>query len=326
MKKLLMILAALLVNFSWLSADTLRTNLVGVAAISADNPEGSSFDIKYNDAVGVVFAENSLFIQALEIEIRIPRQFSGQESSVAWAIYSRVSPVPALNQLDYTVHLIATQPLPARVNFVLQLPVRSDHKLRSSAFASLIPQITGMDQFPLLFKLLPAGKGLATALAEQTFRLTIRPVLTDDGLLIIDHPMRDSIGDSAIRVFLNDKLTVGWAKPLLLPKGLYNVRIAVDNYREEIYSVLIEPGKTVRLAANPLSDAPTISFEVPQGTRILLNGTAVDSTEKSLVMLDIGEQTVECTIGDYTLIRKFSAVRGRHYKVVMTVDLQIKTE
>lgn len=326
MKRFMIILLSLIYIQSALLADAFRTNIVGVISVSADRPEGSSLDLRYNDAIGIVLADSSPFIQALEFELRIPRQFAGQESSVAWALYSRVNPMPAVTQLDYIGTLLATQPLPSRVSFILQLPVKTDHRLRASPFLTLIPQIVQSEQFPLLFKLLPAGKGLSAVMAEQQFRLIVRPVLTEEGLLTIQHPLLNELGEAAIRVYINDRQQAAWTKPMLLAKGLYNVRISVDNFRDEVYSVIIEPGKVFTLSANPSSNAPSVSFEVPQGTKISLNGTVLDISDKQSFTLEVGEHTIECTIGDYTLVRKFSVVRGRQYKVVMSVDLQIKTE
>ncbi|MBU0937134.1 MAG: hypothetical protein KKI09_05400 [Spirochaetes bacterium] len=309
-----------------LAADAVRTNIAGVVTLSAERPEGTSLDIKYNDAVGIQLPADTLFIQAIEIELRIPRAFSGHESSVEWSLYSGADPVPAIGQLDYQAEQLAFQLLPSRVSLVLQVPIAADHTLRTSQFATLIPMIVLPQRFPLLFKLGPIGKGLAASIADQNFRLTIRPVLTDKGMLRIEHPLQDSAEASAIKVWVNDRLLADWTQPQLLARGVYSVRISMPDYRDEVYSAIIEAGKILVLTATPVSDAPSLSFQAPEGAVISLDGVVIDLATSESLIIDVGDHTVECTIGDYTVVRRFSAVRGKRYTILLTIDMEVLSE
>jgi hypothetical protein len=37
-----------------------------------------------------------------------------------------------------------------------------------------------------------------------------------------------------------------------------------------------------------------------------------------------GDHTAACRIGDYSLTRKFTAYRGKTYKLVLEIDLQVQ--
>ncbi|HAP44528.1 MAG TPA: hypothetical protein DD477_13195 [Spirochaetaceae bacterium] len=303
----------------------MRTNLAGVLTLSAERPEGETINIHYNDAVGIMLPVDPVFFQAIELELRIPRALQNQGTVVAWALYQSVTPQPRSGQLDYLATSILTQPVPSRASLILQLPVMARHTLRNSPYATLIPAIAQAASFPLLFKLSPAGKAMGSLIESQIFQLTVRPILTDEGQLRLSHPLAVQLGNDAVSVFIDDRPYANWFEPHLLTRGVHTVRFSVEGYRDEVYSVVMEAGRVQTLAANPASDVPSIAFTVPDGAVIRLNGELVDLGTGQLTLEAI-EYTVECTIGDYVIIRKFNAVRGRHYTLTVSVDMQIVSD
>jgi hypothetical protein len=279
--------------------------------------------LRYNQAVAVNYPSEPLFIQGLEFELRIPKAIQGAESSIAWSIYSRISPAPTLDRVDYNANLIATQPLPSRVSLNLILPVIDRHGIKGGPFASLIPSVAGADKFPLMFKLIPIGKGLAPAMETADFKLTVRPVLRDEGAISIKVTFPDGAERSEIAVFIDDKRVDDSHAMVMAKKGARVVRVSAEGYKEEILTVAVEAGRMVSVPVEMTPNAPVFSFQAPAGTFVSIDGQTVPPSEMGGFSVEPGEHTLFFRIGDYSMTRKVMALRGKTYQIVLSVELDI---
>lgn len=305
------------------SGQNLRTAVAGVVRLDPAAPEGVGIALRYNEAVGILLPEKPLFIEGVEIELRIPRQFQGAESSVAWSLYAGVRPEPGPG-FDYVVETIVSQLLPSRVSMVLRIPLVQNHGIRSSPFYTLIPSVQGPGKYPLLFKLSPAGKGLSAAMENAEFRAIIRPVLANEGGIRVVLPP-DQAGLKH-QIFVDDQPANVDEGLVIAARGLRTVRVTAPGYKDEVVSVTVVPG-IIRVAEIDLQpDLPRLSIFAPQGAVISLNGQVVPPAEWASVALEPGEQTVNCRIGDYTISRRFSAVRGKRYTLELNIELTIRSE
>jgi len=321
--RLALILAML--SSSPVQGQGLRTAVPAIVTVSAAEPEGSTVVLRYNEAVAVLLSDKPFFIEGLEFELRVPKAFQGSESSIAWSLYSSVKPMPTKERLDYDAELIATQPLPARVSMNLILPVVERHRIRGGPFASIIPSIALPGRFPLLFKLSPIGKGLSPVMEKAEFRLTVRPVLSDEGGIVVSYSYPDGADPVQASVFLGDKRIDKPQDMITARKGAYVVRVHADGYKEEIVTVAVEPGKIVPVHVSLVPDIPLFIFRGPAGTVFTLDGQPVETAELGGLQVEPGEHTVHIRLGDYSMTRKIMAQRGKVYTISMTVDLDIKT-
>ncbi len=324
MKRSMLVLYSLVFLMQGVHAQNLRTSVPATITLEATKPEGESVNLHYNEAVGILLASNPAFIQGVELELRIPKAFQGAESSIVWTIYSGIKPAIQKERFDYSGEAVFTQPLPARVSLIVQLPVSERHSLRSSPYATLIPVLCTPDKFPLLFKLSSINKGIPPNMESALFKVTVRPILTDEGGIRIQYP--DTGADrKSVQVFIDDKRIEDSGSTIYLKKGVHIVRITAEGFREEVMSIVVEPGRVVSLTAKPLSDSPLLKFQAPSDTLISLDGKALDQSSADGLELEPGEHTLVCVLGNYSLTRKFTAVRGKTYTIVLSVELEIKT-
>lgn len=307
-----------------LEAEGVRTGVAGIVHLDSSRPEGETLELRYNEAVGVFFPADTLFVQGIEFELRLPKALQGYESTIAWTVYSSVEPIPALESLDFDGDRIISQPLPARVSMVIQIPVSERHELRSGPFVTVIPKLMRANEFPLMFKLAPIGKGFGSSLESAAFRLTVRPVLTDEGGINVSCFFPEGVEPLPFSVFIDDKRVEDVTKPIITRKGARVVRISAEGFREEVVSLSVEAGKISKVAVNLIPDAPRLQFEAPTGSIISLDGSPVSSESFDELTIEPGEHTVVCRIGDYTITRKFVAARGKTYRVVLSVELSIQ--
>jgi len=313
----------LIVSTTPVFSQGLRTDFASLVTLSSEKPEGVTVSLHYNEAVAVNFPADPTFIQGIEFELRIPKSFQGAESSIAWSIFTRLTPPPSPDRFDYIADLLSTQSLPARVSLNLIVPIIDRHSIKNNPFASLVPSVAGMDRFPLVFKLTPIGKGLLPSMESAEFKLTIRPVLRDEGGLIVTVAVPDGADRPSASIFVDDKRAEDPHAVILAKKGARVVRVSAEGYREEIITVAVEAGRVIPLNVTLTPNAPLLVFQAPAGTFVSLDGQVVPQSELDGFAVEPGEHTLFFRIGDYSMTRKFMALRGKVYQVVLSVELNI---
>lgn len=309
-----------------LGAEGVRTGLAGSVLINPSRPDGETIGLRYNEAVGVLLPADALFVQGIEFELRLPKALQGSESTVAWTVYSSVHPEPSIDRLDYNATRIISQPLPPRVSMVIQIPVSERHELRSGPFVTVIPKLLRTSDFPLMFKLAPIGKGFGPSLESVEFRLTVRPVLTDEGGISLSCSFPEGADPVPYSAYIDDRRVEDVSRTIVTRKGARVLRVTAEGYREEVVSLSIESGAISKVLVKLVPDAPRLQFEAPTGSIISLNGVPVPPESFDKLTIEPGEHTIVYRIGDYTITRKFIAARGKSYRVVMSVELSIQAE
>ncbi|GAB1432538.1 hypothetical protein MASR2M29_11630 [Spirochaetota bacterium] len=306
-------------------AQNLRTELADLVRIPSPDDEAATIILHYNDAVAILYPENPVFIQGMEFELRIPKAFYGLESSIAWSVYSNLSPQPSKHNLDYAAKLVSTQPLPSRVSMNLILPIVERHGITSGPFARIIPTVIGEKNFPLIFKLSPIGKGISPAMEKAEFKLILRPVLGDEGALKLSVVFPDGAEPVIPSVFIDDKKTDYPQELILLRKGPRVLRVKAEGYKEEILTLSMEPGKIVSANISLVPNQPIFIIRVPAGALVSLNGHNVEPDLFGGFAVEPGEHTISIKLGDYSMSRKITAQRGKVYNIVINVEMDIRS-
>jgi hypothetical protein len=216
------------------------------------------------------------------------------------------------------------QPLPARAGYSIQIPVRADHDLKPSPYATLIPAIVEQKDFPFLLKLVPISKGVPSAAETAKFQVRVRPLLTDEGALSLKLRYPEAATDRYPVVVTVDDRKVDPSSPILLKAGAHRLGVASESYRDESRNFAIEQGKTLELAVELEDTTPILVVEAPDSAIVTLDGLRIDHVAKPSMAIESGDHNAACRIGDYSLTRKFTAYRGKSYRLVLEIDLQVQ--
>ncbi len=302
-----------------------RTVVAAVLRISAERPEGESASLGYADAVAVYLENPSPFIQGIEITLRIPKPMQSAQGAFAWTLYRSVRPAPSEDQVAYDGDRVLSQALPARAGLVLQIPVSSRHSLRTSPYATVLPVVLDAKALPALFKLSVLTKGLSPEQERALYQVSVKPLFTDEGALRLTllHP-EDLPKALPPNVYIDEKRIDTWNDLILLRKGTHTLQVSGEGVRDETRTFAVEPGKIFSMEIRLQGTKPVLFFEAPANAVITLDDQAVDHASSVRLTVEPGEHTVVCRIGDYTIVRKFSAVRGKTYHIVFAVDVQIQ--
>lgn len=306
------------------AATELRCLIGGIAAVTADNPDGALLSVGYNESVAVLMPKDTPFVQGIEIEIKSPRAVVAAPGGFAYELWRKLDPEPDKKRFAYRGERIIMQPLPARAGYAIQIPVRADHSLRPSPYATLIPVIVESRDFPFLFRLVPISKGLSAAAESAKFEIRVRPLITDTGALSLKLRYPEGGNErSPVTVTVDDR-KVDPASPIVLKAGSYRLAVSSEAYRDENRGIVVEQGKTLELAVELQDSKPTLSIEAPDSAIVSLDGQRVDHVARPTISVEPGDHSAVCRIGDYTLTRKFTAYRGKTYKLVLQIDFQVE--
>jgi len=311
---------------SRLGADELRTIVAGSVSLSPENPEGSRLTMGISDGIAVVYLKESPFIQGFEIELKSPPSVVALPGGFAYELWRGIEPLPDKARYGYRGERIITQPLPARAGFVLQIPVRRDHALKAGPYATLIPTVVEQGQFPFIFKLFPATKGIPTEVESAKIQVRVRPLLTDEGGISVRLRFPEGTKEKGeVLVSVDDK-RIEPAAVAVVKAGAHKLLVKSEEYRDESIAVNVEQGRIAELVIDLQDATPILVLEAPDSALVLLDGERVDHIASPQVAVEPGEHEISCQIGDYSLRRSFIAYRGKTYRIVLSIDLQIEEE
>ncbi len=320
------LLAASLLALSLPAAaqERIRVPVAAVIELSGLAEEGAWVECILGDSIAVTFDEPNPFVQGVEFELRIPPPAMAASSSMLWSVWRSLAPEPSKDVFDYRAVHVATQPLPARVSLVVQVPAIARHTLRSGPYALVIPELIAADRYPLLFHLQAAGKGVSAELEKAVFRLRVRPLFTDEGG--IELALRNAEGgtpSATPEVFVDGKKAELRGGLVVLKKGVRSVQVSVPGFRDEHRTVTVEAGRIIELALELVGTAPVLRVQAPDLARVELDGLPWDHVANPRLEIEAGEHTLVCRLGDYTVTRRFTAVKGRSYDIVLSVQLEV---
>lgn len=312
----------LLLAFQGAASESFRVTRAFTAAVDSGTLEAVSVSLGYNDGLAIALPEDGTFIKALEIEIKPPENVIDFPGSMAYALYGGVSQAPGGRGIDFSGDEILMEVLPSRLSFVLQVPLREGHGLKSDPYTAVLAEVPPAESFPLFLRLFPVMKGLPDSFEAASFSVRVRPILSDEGgfRLSVVYPEQAAPASASVRI---DEMPVSDPeKMLLLVAGEHHIAVSADKCRTEVRTFIVERAKITEMTIEMKDAAPTVSFAAPDNVEISLDGKPV-SDPRGALKIEPGRHTVMFSVGDYSLQRQFSAEEGRDYTVSMTMDAEV---
>ncbi len=311
----------LFLAFARLPAESFRVRSLTPTLVDSRKTDPTSAQLGYNDAIGIAFPKEATFLKGVEIEIKIPQDIVAYRNSMAYGVYRQVRPAPQAQSIDYQADRIDLQPLPSRLSFVLQIPLRADHGLKSGPYATVVPFVHDPRNGPLLFRLLPVMKGLPENIESLAFGVKIKPILANEGGFRLSVTYPDGHA-KPLTVRVDERLIEDPAAMLVLAPGNHHLSIVSQDFRNEVRMFTVEIAKITELSVALQGTAPRLLLEAPENAVIMVDGVPVANPREPREF-EPGEHTIEFKIGDYAITRQIFAERGKDYTVSMLIDVNV---
>ena len=302
-------------------AESIRVIIAGNIEVSLEK-SGGSIPLNYNDSVLISLGEDIRYIKGIELELNAPQHWLSHRGSLAMALFADLDKIPLPGVADLQARRISFEPLPAKIQMVYHLPIRSFHGLKSSPYVTVPADITLPSSFPVLFRIMPAIKGISEELEAMVFQFSARPILSDEGAIRLIPRYPEQLRGKPFTVLIDDAVIPDLSEEIILKEGEHHLVVLSDDYRNETRLFKIERAKTLELSIELQDPTPLVIFEAPQNARIFLNNVPVSPARES-IPVEPGIHEAKIQVGDYTITKTLVVQRGKTYRVVMAVDIDV---
>jgi len=315
----------LLIPIFYLGAESFRTVVDGSMEISHERPAGNTVSLGINNSILINLASETRFIKGIEIEISAPQAWLPYRGALVMAAYNKLTPRNASGTADIDGSRIAFEPLPAKRQIIYQIPMRPSHGLRTTSYVTVPSSITPAETFPVLFRFMPAIKGITDELDAMAFSITVKPILGDEGAVRLIPRYPPQLRGKPFTVIIDDVLISNLSEQLLLKEGEHHLVILSEDYRNESRRFVVEKAKILDLTIELQDTTPLVIFEGPQNAQIFLDNVPVPRNREPMAV-EPGQHEAKFQVGDYTVTKTLNIVKGKTYRVALAVDLTIHEE
>jgi hypothetical protein len=331
----LFVLFAILLSFT---AETFRVHKT-VTAVMQEQTDSFEVQLGINDALAISLPKNREFLKGLEFEITIPQVVVYYRGAIAWSFYNTILPVPEDTVIDYSGKKLYLDTFPGQLSYNFKIPFVSDNNLKSSPYTTILPQLYTQESALVFLRFQLAMKGTSEDLYNAVFTVQVKPVLYDEGLLVLDlqYPeyksvnitdkSKPAVSSKGKMVLYIDEQPITEVvdtniKPIRLSTGTHHLSIVSDNYRNEVRTFTINQAETSKVSVVLRDVAPLVSISAPSTAKIFLDAKEVVVTNKELSVVP-GEHKIRFVIGDYELVKTFNAENGKTYTVGVSMSVDI---
>jgi hypothetical protein len=306
----------------FLEAEPLRIMNAGTLLVSLNNPEGASISLSYVNSVVLVLDQEVRFFRGIELEFTAPQSYLAHRGSLALALYADLSKIPDTGVADIEGRQISFEPIPNKIQTIYQIPIRQNHGLRPTPYASIPTGVVAPASFPLIFRVLPVIKGLSEEIETMRFQLSVKPLLSNEGVVKISPRYPEQLQGRPFTVLIDDEVVEKPGEERLLKEGEHHLVIVSNDYRNESRSFMIERGKILDLPIVLQDPTPLVIFEGPENARIFFDNEPVENLQTPYPV-EPGPHEVRFQLSDYSVIKTLNIQKGKTYRVALAVDVNV---
>ncbi len=279
--------------------------------------EKSESEFTLFDLTGINIKYNP-FIEGLELSLTIPDELAKYRDSFMLNIYYKLDSIPSESNKSYKGNILLSQIIPVSKKIFISIPIilASNNDLIPGSF---VTKLVDQTEFPIILSISPVMKGISSTVLSSIFKLEIIPVLSTKGILGLNL----TGSDNEYTIILDGK-EILYTNEYILEEGIHQIIINSDNFKEISQSFVISRGNTTKLDITMEQLLPTVIFEAPEGSEIILDGEKIDLLASKVLKIKPGDHVVRMKLGDYSLSKKFTIDAEKKYKISLFLDILIQ--
>jgi len=305
------------------SAENLRGLMVAEVRMRADPAYEQTVGLALSEMAAVNLEGDTRFLRGVRLELVLSNLLKQHFDSFALAIYRRISPQPRSGLLAYQGERIFFQYLPYQNRVYVLLPVGGmegvDESLPAGSYR--VETLLEPEDFPLLVAIKPLMKGIPDAVAESKFQLTVRPILEKRGQfeLVLRYPA--GMEGEPVTVFLDEQELTPYSGRREAPTGLHRLRVTSTAFKEVSSSFTVESGKSSVVEVELELLASFLTIDAPQSAEVYLDGVKLPAFAGIHLPIEEGSHQVFIKVADFSVSKKFTVAKGRHYHISCLFDI-----
>jgi hypothetical protein len=313
-------------------AEEFRVQPQGILTVSGE--EAASLSLPYHGSALIILGEDRRFLRGVEIELSAPAGWLSHQGSLAVSVYSGLEFLSGAESgpggiagafvpgrvLDLRGTRFFYEPLPGKIQTVYQIPLRPAHGMKTSPYAQVLSAPVPPASFPVLFRLVPAVKGIGEELERMSFRFSVKPILGDEGAVRLHFRYPLQLPQRPFTLLIDDSvIDRPFPEELPLKEGEHHLTVLSDDYRNENRLFLVERAKVLDLTVELQDPSPLLIFEGPEGTAVFLDNEPAEGS----VPVEPGIHEIRFHVSDYTVARNIRVEKGKTYRIALMVDIDV---
>lgn len=296
--------------------------------VMANMPETGNVTVQagINDAVAITLPQDTTFLQGIELDIKIPDVLSRYYGSVAYSLYTGLTPMPTEKTINYTGTREMIDTIPGLLSLNLTIPLMEPNTIKKNPYSITLPSVYTLNSSVIFFRFQLVMKGIPEDYEKDPFVVTVKPIYVDKGRMELDvtYPIDENgqLMDLPYTIFLDEKMVTLEDQKMILDTGTHYISILSDHFRNETRTFTIEPAKTTVVDIALRDIAPTLQLVAPDNTIIFLDDQEIPYTKEAFVISQ-GDHTIRFVIGDYETVKTIQAVNGRSYIINLSLDVEV---
>jgi hypothetical protein len=306
-------------------AEPIRVLIEGSQEVSLEKPEGVTLPLSYVSSSVILLSGDLRFFRGVELDLSAPPAYLNHRGSLAIVLYGNLDRIPGPGIADVEGRQLSFEPIPNKIQTVYQIPLRPSHGLKTTPYVSVPTGIVPPDSFPLLFRLMPVIKGISEEVEAMAFKLTVKPILSDEGGVRLNVHYPEQGARKSFTALIDDAVVENPGEEKILKEGEHNLVILSDDYRNESRRFMVVRSKILDLTVLLKDPTPLLVFEAPENALVFLDNQAVLNIEGPWPV-EPGSHEIKFQVGDYSVIKSLFVLKGKTYRVALAVDVNISEE
>ncbi len=329
MKKAFLFVIIVIAFFSnILYSESFRVRKVITKELS-ETTNNEVFTLGMGEALHLHLPEERIFMQGIEMKIKIPATVAEYGGAVAYTFYTDIDPSPQETIIDYSGTQLHIDTFSHRVTYNFEIPLSDNAELSNDPYTKVINLPLDSLNKDIFFRVHIVMKGIPDGLWDSSIDVELKPILANKGLLELSvlYPEKtDSLeNDFPYIVFIDDALIDGSQDALLLDVGTHHVTVSSEQYRTEVQTFAIEKANTTHVQIQLQDIAPLLAISAPENTIFLLNDVEYSDFSQP-IPVTMGTHQLRFSIGEYEVIRTLEVLNGRTYAINVSFDVEITEE
>lgn len=308
------------IQIQTVSAEPLRVLVEGSLFVSLDNMGGTSIPLSYTGSALVVISEDVRFFRGVELNFTVPQAYLAYRGGLMVGVYAGLEVIPNIGAADVEGSRIFFETLPNKIQTVYQIPLRENHGLKTTPYVTALNRVAAR-AFPVLFRITPTMKGIGEEIEKMRFTLSAKPIMSDEGALNLSFRYPEQLSGKPFSLLIDDVLIENATEEMLLKEGSHHLVVVSEDFRNENRMFFIERGETLFLNIELQDTMPILMFEAPENARIYIDGVYVNPSKP--LPIEPGQHEVKFLMSDYAIVRPITARKGKTYKVVMNITVDV---
>jgi hypothetical protein len=180
--------------------------------------------------------------------------------------------------------------------------------------------------FPLILTIQPIMKGVPDSIFDRKIFLNTKMDIEKKGLLEVILIKPAGFEKKSASILLDEEEKDSTEFPMELPSGLHKIAVISDVFKPTTMNFALNPGQETTLEVALEPSISTLSIESLEGATVYLDGKklGLDTTRGASIELTEGSHTIRFKLGNYSISKTFSVMRGKNYSLALLFDIELK--